>query len=84
MVDESRLYINGSSPLARGTLKSEMRTIFLAGSSPLARGTPDTLGVWQSCARFIPAGAGNASGRRGQKLGVAVHPRWRGEREPDL
>ena len=49
------------------------------GSSPLARGTRFVPGPEPEVARFIPARAGNTSGRSGPSGSPAVHPRSRGE-----
>ena len=50
------------------------------GSSPHTRGTPVAVAGIAGCCRFIPAYAGNASGRAGKTRPAAVHPRIRGER----
>ncbi len=50
------------------------------GSSPLARGTPASAPNPSAWVRFIPAGAGNASGHWWRSRSLPVHPRWRGER----
>ena len=49
------------------------------GSSPLARGTRPRAPQRCSRTRFIPARAGNTSGRRGSRRRPPVHPRSRGE-----
>ena len=49
------------------------------GSSPRVRGTLDPADVEALIGRFIPAGAGNTSGRRGQPGVLPVHPRGCGE-----
>ncbi|AOM44133.1 hypothetical protein ECO10021_18862 [Escherichia coli O26:H11 str. CVM10021] len=51
----------------------------LGGLSPLARGTPKYYELRQAMDRFIPAGAGNTSGRVSEPVGFPVYPRWRGE-----
>ena len=51
------------------------------GSSPLARGTPTDKDVADDWHRFIPARAGNTSGRDAHRRSRAVHPRSRGEHE---
>ena len=50
-----------------------------SGSSPLARGTRPRHVVRFGSGRFIPACAGNSSGRRMACESIAVHPRLRGE-----
>ena len=50
-----------------------------AGSSPQARGTRTVAIDARPQLRFIPAGAGNTSGRDQQHEGKTVHPRRRGE-----
>ncbi len=50
-----------------------------SGLSPLARGTPDDIADQRRAARFIPAGAGNTTGKKAARLKEAVYPRWRGE-----
>ena len=50
------------------------------GSSPHARGTHSGSNVFEANYRFIPACAGNATGRLMNGSGVSVHPRMRGER----
>ena len=49
------------------------------GSSPRARGTPQVNSNSPNVIRFIPAGAGNTSQEPRCYLGMAVHPRGRGE-----
>jgi hypothetical protein len=51
----------------------------VAGSFPRARGTRQYGGEPYTARRFIPAGAGNTSSRRGRARALAVHPRGRGE-----
>ena len=50
-----------------------------SGLSPLARGTrrPEFFKALQL--RFIPAGAGNTTGRAIWRSRIKVYPRWRGE-----
>ena len=50
------------------------------GSSPHARGTLQEDRGTRPCRRFIPACAGNATGRPFESYRPAVHPRIRGER----
>ncbi len=52
------------------------------GSSPRGRGTRPHPRSCQPGARFIPAGAGNASGVPAGSCALAVHPRGGGERTP--
>ena len=52
----------------------------LAGSSPHTRGTRDGKTCGDDDFRFIPAYAGNASGRARRASTGTVHPRIRGER----
>ena len=54
----------------------------LAGSSPHTRGTRDGKTCGDDDFRFIPAYAGNASGRARRASTGTVHPRIRGERDP--
>ena len=49
------------------------------GSSPRARGTPQRCNYRVAHRRFIPASAGNTLRVRAVTLGLAVHPRERGE-----
>ena len=49
------------------------------GLSPLARGTPWHLPERPESWRFIPAGAGNTSAKKSERLHFTVYPRWRGE-----
>ena len=49
------------------------------GSSPLARGTLNDAGEFTGSARLIPARAGNITSRHCFVLGLAAHPRSRGE-----
>ncbi len=58
----------------------EERRLRRNGSSPLARGTRSVLEWVTVQARFIPAGAGNASATATKRSRRTVHPRWRGER----
>ena len=51
------------------------------GSSPRARGTGTVPAQSGQASRFIPACAGNGSGRTGDSAPCAVHPRVRGERQ---
>ena len=51
-----------------------------SGSSPHARGTLQEDRGTRPCRRFIPACAGNATGRPFESYRPAVHPRIRGER----
>ncbi len=55
---------------------------FQPGSSPRARGTPPVDKQSRTCARFIPACAGNTSRPPAPCRGAAVHPRVRGEHSP--
>ena len=67
-------------PRWRGEHNSRtMAALTSAGSSPLARGTPRRAHRPGLGLRFIPAGAGNTYSRRSGAMGMAVHPRWRGE-----
>ena len=50
-----------------------------AGLSPLARGTPIIPAGIERLSRFIPAGAGNTTGKNPPTATGAVYPRWRGE-----
>jgi len=52
----------------------------ISGSSPRARGTLANQRLVAVCARFIPAGAGNARWPAPIWSGSTVHPRGRGER----
>ena len=52
------------------------------GSSPRARGTHRPKALAMAAARFIPAGAGNATRHASRELPKPVHPRGRGERVP--
>ena len=52
---------------------------FKTGLSPLARGTPLNQIYRPSCARFIPAGAGNTFSVVLPAVCNPVYPRWRGE-----
>ncbi len=56
-----------------------VQTVFLPGLSPLARGTQRGLMSALNHHRFIPAGAGNTTGRMRITGTAAVYPRWRGE-----
>ncbi len=61
-----------------------LQRIFLdrGGLSPLARGT-QFLGFDKKIGlRFIPAGAGNTTGKMKRLSAISVYPRWRGE-HPD-
>ncbi len=51
----------------------------VSGLSPLARGTRTQYHGVLRPRRFIPAGAGNTSGRVSEPVGFPVYPRWRGE-----
>ena len=53
--------------------------IYTTGLSPLARGTRREREQERTINRFIPAGAGNTTGRRRQRRAYTVYPRWRGE-----
>ena len=53
------------------------------GSSPQARGTHHPHVVQVALLRFIPAGAGNTTGRRSRTSCSTVHPRRRGEHAVD-
>ena len=50
-----------------------------AGLSPLARGTRKLRRPAPAARRFIPAGAGNTTGKNLPTATGAVYPRWRGE-----
>ena len=52
---------------------------FEIGLSPLARGTPVHNSQNSRYIRFIPAGAGNTTGRHEIHVQQSVYPRWRGE-----
>ncbi len=52
---------------------------YLTGLSPLARGTPIIPAGIERLSRFIPAGAGNTTGKNPPTATGAVYPRWRGE-----
>ena len=71
---------NSVYPRWRGEHRRRMhRQSAGAGLSPLARGTQCPR-RWQiPILRFIPAGAGNTTGRRHRFLLRPVYPRWRGE-----
>ncbi len=56
----------------------------MAGSSPLARGTVRQAVEHLIGKRFIPARAGNGVGSGRHRHQEPVHPRSRGERNPDL
>ena len=56
-----------------------MSRICPTGSSPLARGTPERAEVARPERRFIPARAGNTTGRIRPPTPIPVHPRSRGE-----
>ena len=66
----------GSSPLARGTLRSTITTVH-----PRSRGEHTSTGPrWNAGSRFIPARAGNTSGVAPTSWPTrTVHPRSRGE-----
>ena len=51
----------------------------VSGSSPLARGTLQPVGHVHGLHRFIPARAGNTTGRWRSRSSTPVHPRSRGE-----
>ena len=53
----------------------------LTGLSPLARGTQLVNLIRERDNRFIPAGAGNTSGRVPLPPPSSVYPRWRGEHD---
>ena len=79
--DFFRRYIRAVHPRRRGERTFQAAGFRAAsGSSPQARGTPRRGRRARKPARFIPAGAGNATCRRIDETGTAVHPRRRGER----
>ncbi len=53
--------------------------LHMSGSSPRARGTSNWPMRTHAARRFIPAGAGNITGKRPPLKCSAVHPRGRGE-----
>ena len=67
-------------PRSRGEhVSSFCRSSIISGSSPLARGTPASRRSTSTGRRFIPARAGNTTGRRRGDRHEPVHPRSRGE-----
>ena len=70
-------------PRSRGenTITRETPVVF-CGSSPLTRGKPIRKATRSALRRLIPAHAGKTSDRAVRALGVAAHPRSRGENPP--
>ena len=69
-------------PRSRGEHRPELDVTGLAvGSSPLARGTRAQQAIECALDRFIPARAGNTSGRGRSSPPMPVHPRSRGEHD---
>ena len=68
----------GSSPRLRGTLRSSQSFAMPGGSSPRLRGTHFGKALHARACRFIPAPAGNTSGRMSAGFSAGSSPRLRG------